>query len=302
MKGIGRSIADFCRSDSLFDSVLYTLCGFIFLIIAYPLYFVVIASVSDANLVALGHVTFWPKGFSTFAYQKILEDSRIWIGYRNTIFYSVGGTLVSLFFTLPAAYALSRRELLFRRFFTFYFIFTMYFGGGLIPTYMLIKRIGLENTPWVFMVPFSVSVFNLIVTRTYFESAIPEELHEAAVIDGCSHFRYFFDVVLPLAKPVISVIGLYYFVGRWNDFFTGLIYVRDKNLVPLQLVLRNILIANQVFQEGVGLGGEAGGYAQRYADSIKYGLIIVSSLPVLVIYPFLQKYFTKGVMIGAIKG
>ena len=247
-------------------------------------------------------MTFLPKGFSTFAYQEILEDSRIWIGYRNTVFYSVRGTLISLFFTLPAAYALSRKELLFRRFFTFYFIFTMYFGGGLIPTYMLIKRVGLENTPWVFMIPFSVSVFNLIVTRTYFESAIPEELHEAAVIDGCSHFRYFFDVVLPLAKPVISVIGLYYFVGRWNDFFTGLIYIRDKNLVPLQLVLRNILIANQVFQEGVGLGGEAGGYAQRYADSIKYGLIIVSSLPVLILYPFLQKYFTKGVMIGAIKG
>lgn len=302
MKSSLHKLREFLRSDRFFNAVVYILCFLVFVIIAYPLYFVVIASISDANLVALGEVTLYPKGLSTFAYQKIFEDARIWIGYRNTIFYSVVGTLVNLLLTLPAAYALSRKELPFRRMLMFYFIFVMYFGGGLIPTYLLIKRLGLENTPWVFIIPFSVNVFNLIVTRTYFESSIPNELYEAAIIDGCSHFKYFLKVVLPLSKPVISVIGLYYFVGHWNDFFTGLIYIRDKNLVPLQLVLRDILISNLVFKEGVGMGGEAGGYAQRYADAIKYALIIVSSLPVLVIYPFLQKYFEKGVMIGAIKG
>ena len=300
--GAWRKIREFLRSDTFFNFVIGTLCLLIFIIIAYPLWFVVIASVSNADLVAQGRVILFPRGFSLFAYQKVLEDARVWIGYRNTIFYSTVGTIVNLLLTLPAAYALSRKELPFRRVVMFFFIFTMYFNGGLIPTYLRVQSLHLDNTPWVFIIPFSVSVFNLIVTRAYFESSIPNELYEAATIDGCSHFRYFLKVVLPLAKPVIAVIGLYYFVGHWNDFFTGLVYVRDKNLVPLQLVLRDILISNQVFKEGVGLGGAAGGYAQRYADSIKYALIIVSSLPVLVLYPFLQKYFEKGVMLGAVKG
>jgi len=278
------------------------MCVLIFIIIAYPLYFVVIASVSNADLVALGEVTMYPKGFSWFAYQKIFEDERVWIGYRNTIFYTVVGTLFNLFLTLPAAYALSRKEFRPRHGLMFYFIFTMFFSGGLIPTYILMKKLGLENTPWVFIVPFSVNIYNLIVTRVYFETSIPQELYEAATLDGCSHLRFFLKIALPLSKPVIAVIALYYIVGHWNDFFTGLIYIRDKNLVPLQLVLRDILIANLVFKEGVGLGGAAGGYAQRYADSIKYALIIVASLPVLVLYPFLQKYFKKGIMFGALKG
>lgn len=299
---VRQAVRDFVRSDAFFNAVIGIVCSAIFVMIAYPLWFVVIAAVSNADLVAQGRVTLYPKGFSLFAYQKVFEDQRVWIGYRNTIFYSTVGTAVNLVLTLPAAYALSRKELPFRRVLLFFFIFTMYFSGGLIPTYLRIQSLNLDNTPWVFIIPFSVSVFNLIVTRAYFESSVPGELYEAAVIDGCSHFRYFLEVVLPLAKPVIAVIGLYYFVGHWNDFFTGLVYIRDKNLVPLQLVLRDILIANQVFKEGAGLGGEAGGYAQRYADAIKYALIIVSSVPVLVLYPFLQRYFEKGVMIGAIKG
>lgn len=289
-------------TDILFDLFIYFLCISVFIIIAYPLYFTVLASVSDANLVALGQVTLYPKGFSWFAYRKVFEDPRIWIGYRNTIFYTVVGTIFNLLLTLPAAYALSRKEFGIRYKLMFYFIFTMFFSGGLIPTYILIKKLGLENTIWVFILPFSVNIYNLIVTRVYFETSIPQELYEAATLDGCSHFKFFMKVVLPLAKPVISVIALYYIVGHWNDFFTGLIYIRDAALVPLQLVLRDILIANLVFKEGVGLGGEAGGYAQRYADAIKYALIIVASLPVLILYPFLQKYFEKGIMFGAIKG
>ncbi|MDI3311144.1 MAG: carbohydrate ABC transporter permease [Thermoanaerobacterium sp.] len=289
-------------SDVLFDAIVYLLCALIFLVIAYPVYFVVIASISDANLVAQGHVTIFPKGVSLFGYQKVFEDERIWIGYRNTIIYTILGTTFSMILTLPAAYSLSRPEFRARRFIMFFFAFTMFFNGGLIPTYILIKNLGLDNTIWVFVIPFAVNVYNLIVTRSFFENSIPKELYESATLDGCSHFRFFTSIVLPLSNAIISVIALYYIVAKWNDFFTGLIYIRDKNLVPLQLVLRDILIANQVFKEGVGLGGEAGGYAQRYADAVKYAIIIVSTLPVIVFYPFVQKYFEKGVMIGAIKG
>ncbi|OQP13219.1 carbohydrate ABC transporter permease, partial [Geobacillus zalihae] len=223
-------------------------------------------------------------------------------GYRNTIIYTVLGTFVNLLFTLPAAYVLSRKEFKARNFLMFVFVFTMFFNGGLIPTYLLMKELHLTNTMWVFILPFSVNVFNLIITRTFFETSLPKELFEAAQLDGCTHFQFFGRVVLPLSKAIVSVIGLYYLVGHWNDFFTGLIYIRDYSLQPLQIVLRDILISNQVFAEGAGAGGAAGGYAQRYADQIKYGVIIVSTLPILIVYPFIQKYFEKGVMIGSIKG
>ncbi|MES9566642.1 carbohydrate ABC transporter permease [Rhodococcus baikonurensis] len=178
----------------------------------------------------------------------------------------------------------------------------MFFNGGLIPTYLLMKELSLINNMWVFILPFSVNVFNLIITRTFFESSLPKELFEAAQMDGCTHFQFFGKIALPLSKAVISVVGLYYLVGHWNDFFTGLIYIRDYSLQPLQIVLRDILLSNQVFAEGAGAGGAAGGYAQKYADQIKYGVIIVSTLPILIIYPFIQKYFEKGVMIGSVKG
>ncbi len=289
-------------SEIGFNLILFALCAVIFLIIAYPLYFVVIASFSDSTLVANGKVWLFPKGFSLYGYGEIFRDGRIWTGYRNTLFYSTFGTLVNLLFTLPAAYALSRREFKPRRIIMFAFVFTMFFNGGLIPTYLLLRDLHLINTIWVFIVPFSVNVFYLIIARTFFETALPHELYEAAAIDGCSHFGYFFRVALPLSKALVSVIGLYYLVGHWNDFFTALIYIRDNRLQPLQIVLRDILLSNQVFAGGAGTGGDAGGYAQRYADQIKYGVIIVSTLPILVLYPFLQKYFEKGVMIGSIKG
>lgn len=289
-------------SDMLFDIVIYVVCAIVFLIVAYPLYFVIIASVSDSTLVSTGKVLLIPKGFSLFGYQEIFQDSRIWIGYKNTMIYSLLGTFVNLLLTLPAAYVLSRQEFRARRILMFFFVFTMFFNGGLIPTYLLMKDLHLIDTMWVFIIPFSVNVFNLIITRTFFESNIPKEMYEAASIDGCSHFTFFMKIVLPLSKAVVSVIGLYYLVWHWNDFFTGLIYVRDYSLQPLQIVLRDILISNQVFAEGAGSGGSAGGYAQRYADQIKYGVIIVSTLPILIVYPFIQKYFEKGVMIGSVKG
>ncbi|WP_208591773.1 carbohydrate ABC transporter permease [Gracilibacillus suaedae] len=290
-------------TDLLFDATVVAICILIFFIVAYPIYFIVIASISDPTYVSTGRVLFVPKGFSLFGYEQIFSDSRVWIGYRNTLFYALFGTFVNLLLTLPAAYVLSRHEFKARRFLMFFFIFTMFFNGGLIPTYMLMRDLSLIDTPWVFIFnPLTVNVFNLIITRTFFENNIPHEMFEAATMDGCSHFKFFSSIVLPLSKAVTAVIGLYYLVWHWNDFFTGLIYIRNYDLQPLQIVLRDILLSNQVFAEGAGSGGTGGGYAQRYADQVKYGVIIVSSLPVLILYPFIQKYFEKGVLIGSVKG
>jgi len=289
-------------NEMIFNLVLFALGALIFLLVAYPLYFIIIASISESTLVSTGKVLFIPKGISFFGYHEIFHDSRVWTGYRNTILYTSLGTLVNLLFTLPAAYVLSRREFRARRFIMFVFVVTLFFNGGLIPTYLLMKGLHLTNTMWVFIFPFCVNVFYLIIARTFFESSLPSELYEAAAMDGCSHIIFFIKVALPLSKALISVIGLYYLVGHWNDFFTALIYIRNNELQPLQIILRDILLSNQVFASGAGVGGDAGGYAQRYADQIKYGVIIVSTLPILVLYPFLQKYFDKGVMIGSIKG
>jgi putative aldouronate transport system permease protein len=288
--------------EILFDALVALLCALAFLIVAYPLYFIVIASVSDSSMVSKGLVVLFPKGFSTFGYQEIFKDMRIWTGYRNTFLYTFAGTALNLALTMPAAYVLSRREFRARGFLMMFFVITMFFNGGLIPTYLLMKGLHLTNNMLVFIIPFSVNVFNLIITRTFIEHSIPNELYEAAQMDGCTHFIYFFKVILPLSKAVISVIGLYYLVAHWNDFFTGLVYIRKNEYQPLQIVLRDILLANQVFSQGAGAGGAAGGYAQRYADQVKYGVIIVSTLPILMVYPFVQKYFEKGVMIGSIKG
>lgn len=289
-------------ADNIFEFFIIIFCIFVFIIVAYPLYFIVIASFSDSTYVNQGLVILTPKGFSTYGYSKIFEDTRIWTGYKNTLIYTLGGTAINLLFTLPGAYALAYKRFKARKYIMRAFVFTMFFNGGLIPTYMLIRNLRMVDTMWVMMIPFCVNVYNLIITRTFFEHTIPDELYEAAIIDGCTHFRFFTTVVLPLSKAIISVIFLYYMVGHWNNFFTALIYLNKDNLQPLQIVLRNILLSNQVFMEGAGMGGEAGGYAQRYADQIKYGVIIVSTLPILCLYPFIQKYFEEGIMIGAIKG
>lgn len=285
------------RSDIVFDVCLAILCLVVFLIVAYPMYFIIIASVSDSNLVNQGLITLLPKNIGFYGFTKVFSDSRIWIGYRNTLIYSLVGTLVNLVITLPVAFALSRKEFKPRRILMLFFTFTMFFNGGLIPTYLLYKQMGLIDSMWVFIIPGALNVYNMIIARSFFESSIPNSLYEAAELDGCTYFQFFFKIALPLSKAVISVIGLYYLVGHWNDFFTGLIYIRDYNKQPLQIVLRDILLANATDNSGVGTG-----YAQAFADQNKYAVIIVSTLPVLIIYPFLQKYFEKGVMIGSMKG
>ncbi len=288
------------RSDRIYYICVTAIAIAALIIVLYPIYFIVIASFSNSNLVNQGKVILWPKGVNFYGYRKILDRSDIWLGYKNTLFYTIAGTMLNLALTLPAAYVLAQSKFRARRVIMTLFVITMYFGGGMIPTYMLVQSLHLTNSVFTMVIMGAVSVYNVIITRTFFESSIPADLHEAAVLDGCSHFRFFLSIVLPLSKAVISVITLYYAVGHWNDFFTALLYLNKDEYQPLQTILRNILISNQAMAGTTGVG--EGSYAQQYADQIKFAVIIVSTVPVLCIYPFIQKYFEKGVMIGAVKG
>ena len=287
-------------ADRIFGVVVLLLSIVIFLIILYPLWFVVIASISNSNLVNLGKVTFLPKDIRFYGFQQIMEDARIWKGYLNTLIYVVAGTTLNMVVTMPAAYALSRRRFKARNKVMFYFVFTMFFSGGLVPTYMTISALHLISTKTILILFVAVNTYNLIIARTFIENSIPEDPYEAAVLDGCSHFAYFTKVVIPLSKAVNSVLILYYAVFHWNDYFNALVYNSKQENAPLQIVLREILLLNQAFSSGSG--GVQGGYGQSSADQVKYAVIIVSTLPILCVYPFVQKYFEKGVMIGAVKG
>ena len=286
--------------DVVFDAILYCICTVLLLIILYPLWFIVIASFSDPSAVAGGHVWVWPVGFTLDGYDELLKQPKVWLGYRNTIAYTVVGTLIGLAVNIPAAYALSRKDLWGRKGLMGLYVFTMFFSGGLIPIFLTVQQAGLYNTFWVLVLPFSVSAYNIIVARTFFETSLPPDLWDAAQIDGCGNLHFFFTMALPLSKAVISVIALWTAVGQWNSYFNALIYIRDENLYPLQLIMRNILITNQNF---AALGtGEAAMIAMRRANLVRYAMIIVATVPIMCVYPFIQKYFVKGVMIGSLKG
>jgi len=289
------------RADRLFDIMNYSFLAFIMLIVLYPLYLVVISSISDPNSVNAGTVWLLPDGLTFEGYKRIFADERIWTGYRNSLFYAVLGTSVNVVLTLGAGYALSRTELAGRNFFMFLIVFTMFFGGGLIPTYLLVKELGMVNTIWSQVIPNAVGAFNIIITRTFFQSTIPKELQDAGEIDGCSDARFFFSIVLPLSLPIVAVMVLFSAVGHWNSYFQALIYLRNEALFPLQIVLREILVVNET-QDNLLAAAQNEAETLRIADVMKYGVIIVASLPVLALYPFLQRYFVKGVMIGSIKG
>jgi putative aldouronate transport system permease protein len=286
----------------LFDVGVYMISIFIFIMVLYPLIFVVSASFSDPSKVMNGEIWLLPKGFTFDAYIEIFKNEEVWRGYRNTIFYTVVGTVINLFLTTLAAYPLSRRDLPGRNIFMFLITFTMFFHGGLIPTYLVVKGLGMVDTFWALVIPNAIATYNLIVMRTYFQTSIPWELQEAALIDGCSNTRLLLKIILPLSKPIIAVMVLFYAVMHWNAFFNALIYLRDEELYPLQLILREILIMNQT-----SLSDDASiqfGMDEKLllAESIKYALIIVASVPILIMYPFVQRHFVKGVMIGSIKG
>lgn len=293
-------IKDKDMADRIFHAAVLILAALCMVVILYPLWFVIIASISNSDMVNQGKVVFWPVDIRFYGFQQIFQDARIWVGYRNTIYYVLGGTILNLIVTMPAAYALSRPDFKARNPIMMYFVFTMYFSGGLVPTYMLVNSLNLINTPWILLVMVLVNTYNLIIARTFIQNTIPQDLYESATLDGANHFRILWSIVLPLSKAIISVEILYYAVFHWNDYFNALIYTSSPEVQPLQMVLRRILLQNEAFASGNG--GVQGGYAQSSADQVKYAVIIVSTVPILCVYPFVQKYFEKGVMIGAVKG
>ena len=291
------------RADRMFRLAVYALLAVLLIAYVYPLYFVVIASISDPNAVYNGEVLFLPAQMTLEGYEEIFHYGELWIGYLNSIFYTVAGVFINISVTMMAAYALSRKEMMLRGVILKLFMFTMFFGGGLIPTYLLVKSLGLLDSRWVLLLNGAVSVYNLIITRTFLVSTLPEELHEAATMDGCRETRYLISVVLPLSGAIIGVNALYYGAGHWNSYFSAMIYLTNRSKFPLQLILREILNATTSSNVFEAAGSEAEKARQmRVAEVIKYCSIIVSSIQLLVAYPFVQKSFVKGVMIGSIKG
>lgn len=290
-------------SDKIFDTVNVILMVLLLFIFIWPLWFVAIASVSEPKQVLLGEVILLPKELSLNGYENLIKFKNIWIGYKNVIFYTVVGTVVNLVLSVCFAYPLSRKDFMPRKVLLYLFMFTMYFSGGLIPSYLVVRELGLLNTRFAMIIPGAISVYNCLIIRNYFMNSIPGELQEAAVLDGANPLQYLIKVVLPLSKPVIAVVGLYYAVYHWNDFYTALIYLYDEELLPLQSFLRDLLMTTQLQTQNTESMDPVMAEAQaQLAQTLKYCVIIVASVPVLCIYPLIQRYFVKGVMIGAVKG
>ena len=288
--------------DRAFDILNYILLSIVLFVTAYPLYYVLVASVSDPFKVYAGQTMLLPVGFSWVGYERIFQDAMITRGYLNSITYTFLGTAVSVLLTCVSGYALSKKTLPGRRGIMLFLLFTMYFNGGLIPTYLTVRDVGLFNTLWALIIPNAVSVYNLIIARTFFESNIPESLTEAASIDGSSNIGTMIRIVMPLSTPIIAVMVVFYAVGLWNNWFDALIYTTKSDMAPLQLVLRSILIKSQASSDMMMNMDANYAEKQKVTEMIKFASIVVASVPMLIIYPFVQKYFSKGIMIGAIKG
>ena len=287
--------------DRMFDLLNVLFMILIGVVIFYPLYFVLVASFTTPRVVNRGDFLLYPVEFFAGGYKKTFNYPPLWRGYLNSFLYTGTGTVLSLAVTLAGGYALSRRDMGGRRLLMLLFSFTMFFNGGMIPAYLLMQKLGINNTLWVMVLPGAVSVYNLIVARSFFESTLPRELLEAASIDGCSDFGFFFRIALPLSGAIAAVMALFYASAKWNSYFDALIYLRDDSKMPLQIVLRNLLLIGQTTEM---VTGDAKALAERknMADQLKFCVIVVSAAPLMVVYPFLQKYFAKGVMIGAVKG
>jgi len=270
------------------------------LIVLYPLVYILSSSFSSPKAVSTGQVFLWPVDLSIRGFEAVFEHKAILTGFSNTIFYTVVGTLINIFMTLLAAYPLSRKTMPGRRIILFLFTFTMIFNGGLIPTYILISKMGMINTRWVMLIPLAMNVYNVIICRSFFESTIPNELVEAAQIDGCSHIRFLAQMVIPLSKAIIAVLVLYYALGHWNQYFQAFIYITDRAKFPLQIVLRDILVLNSV--SDIIADPQLYAAKQGMAELLKFSLIVVSSAPFMIAYPFVAKHFVQGVMIGSVKG
>lgn len=283
--------------EKIFDVINYILLAFLLVITLYPCWYVLVSSVSDPVKMASKGLVFIPEGFSLSSYLEVINYKLLWVGYKNTLFYVVVGTASSVFFTVMTAFCLTRKGLPGKNLIMMMILFTMYFGGGMIPLYLTIKGLGLLDNPLVMIIPSLISTYNMIITMSYIRG-IPDSLEEAAKIDGASDMHILFRIIVPLAKPVIAVIALYYMVGKWNDYFTGLLYLSDKKLWPLQMVLRQILVQQDTSMSVMSQTNAA----EAYAENMRYATIVVSTVPILCVYPFIQKYFVKGVMIGAVKG
>ncbi|WP_194542830.1 carbohydrate ABC transporter permease [Paenibacillus sp. JZ16] len=285
--------------DRIFLTVTYILLTLVLIAVLYPLIYIVSSSLSSPSAVSAGKVWLWPVDVSFAGYEAVFRNGQVLTGYANSLFYTVAGTFISVSLTIMVAYPLSKKSFFGRTPLMVFITFTMMFSGGLIPTYLVVKSMGMIDTRWALLIPNAVWVWQVIIARTFFQTSIPDELSEAADIDGCSDIRYIFSVVLPLAKPIIAVLSLMYAVGQWNAYFDALIYLKSQSLYPLQLILRSILIL------GSGTGNMDAGEMvkqQQMAELMKYSLIVVASLPVLVIYPFVQRYFVQGMLIGSVKG
>ncbi|MGG4344136.1 carbohydrate ABC transporter permease [Paenibacillus lautus] len=289
------------RSERIAGVFIYIILSFITLLVLYPLFFVLIASISAPETVMRGEVWLWPKELSFVGYERLFANSELMRGFLNTLLYTTTGTALNVLMTIAAAYPLSRADFNGRGIFTAIIVFTMFFSGGMIPNYLLVKELEMLDTIWAIIIPSAVSVWNIIIMRTFFQSSIPKEMQEAAFIDGASNMRVLWRIVLPLSGPILAVMVLFYAVGHWNSYFSALIYLSDRANYPMQLFLREILVQGQM-QEMVDISDDSLARSLMDAEAIKYAAVIVTNLPMLLLYPFLQKYFVKGVMIGAIKG
>ncbi|TMV50845.1 carbohydrate ABC transporter permease [Paenibacillus mesophilus] len=287
--------------DKWFEAFIYTLLAVVAILVLYPLVFVLSASISNPAAVLNGEMWLWPKEISLVGYRKVLENKDLLNSYMNTIIYTVVGTTINLVMTVMAAYPLSQKSFYGRNVITAIMVFTMFFSGGLVPSYMLVKQLGMLNSIWALVIPSAVSVWNIVIMRTFFQTSIPGEIQEAASIDGCSDWKTLWRVVLPLSMPILAVMVLFYAVGHWNAYFNALIYLTDRGQYPLQLILREILVQGEM-EHMVNVGDSSHAKTIMDQEAVKYAVVVVANLPILLLYPFLQKYFVKGIMIGALKG
>jgi ABC-type glycerol-3-phosphate transport system permease component len=291
-----KSIRD-SSGDRVFVGVVTFITALILVLVMYPLIYVLSSSFSNGEAVMAGRVYLWPVDISLDGYKMVFNDNSVSTGFRNSLVYMAVGTCINMTMTTLLAFPLSRRRLPGRNLIMFMVAFTMFFSGGLIPTFLIVEKLGMVDTLWAMVIPNAVSTFNLIIMRTYFQNSLPEELFESAALDGCGNFRFLLRIALPLSRPILAVLVLYYAVAHWNSYFNALIYLRSSSNISLQLALRNILLANQLSG-----GGDSFGEMVKIGITVKYAVIVVSSLPVVILYPFIQKYFIKGIMVGAIKG
>ena len=289
------------NSDTVFNIVHKLFMGLILILFAWPIWFLIISSVSDPYAITNGEVWLIPKGFQLEGFRKIFENKELFVAYRNSIVYTVGGTVINIVLTVCAAFTLSRMDFWPRKFLTIMYIFTMYFGGGMIPYYLQIRDLGLMNSPWVMVIPNAINIFNVLILRSCFMYGIPKELEEAASLDGAGAPQLLMKIYLPLSKATLAVLVLYYAVGHWNDYVSALLFLTDREILPLQSILREILVMSDYMSRG-SMNAAAVAEMMRTGGIIKYGVIIISTIPVMIMYPFVQKYFVKGVMVGAVKG